>query len=263
MKQTRKILVTSLKGGVGKSTVSAALAAAFAGMGSRVLLCDLDFRSRSLELMLGAADRSVFDLHDYMTGISDAAGVIIPVPVRSGLVAFCPAPDEDLMVEDGGENYSRLPGAISDLAASAEADTVICDTGAESTTPRTLARDFADTVVVVSEQSRTSIRAAEITADKLSAINGDIDTRLIVNNFDVKLANKKARAGLLEVIDDSSIRCVGVIPHDDSIPLIEDSGVLPTFGPVAAAAENAARRLRGESVPLFRGVGNLRRRIRL
>ncbi|MBR6916152.1 MAG: P-loop NTPase, partial [Clostridia bacterium] len=56
MKHVEKILVTSLKGGVGKSTVSAALAAAFAGMGSRVLLCDLDFRSRSLELMIGAAD---------------------------------------------------------------------------------------------------------------------------------------------------------------------------------------------------------------
>ena len=65
MKHVEKILVTSLKGGVGKSTVSAALAAAFAGMGSRVLLCDLDFRSRSLELMIGAADRTVFNLCDY------------------------------------------------------------------------------------------------------------------------------------------------------------------------------------------------------
>ena len=125
-----------------------------------------------------------------------------------------------------------------------------------------LCRDYAETVLIVSEQSRTSIRAAEITAGKLTRINENLDVRLVINDFDVKLANKKARAGLLEVIDDAAVRCVGVIPHDDSIPLIADSGILPTFGPVAAAAENTARRIKGENVPLFKGVGNLRRKIR-
>ena len=64
------------------------------------------------------------------------------------------------------------------------------------------------------------------------------------------------------MIDDASVRCVGVIPHDDNLPLIQDSGILPTFGPVAAAAENTAKRIKGYSVPIFKGVGNLRRKVR-
>ncbi|MBR7033554.1 MAG: P-loop NTPase [Clostridia bacterium] len=263
MKHTEKILVTSLKGGVGKSTVSAALAAAFAGMGSRVLLCDLDFRARSLELMLGAAEKTAFNLCDYINGKCDAGSVLVTVPVRAGLLLFCPAPDEDSFGVNGPVGLDSVPFAVSDLAMKAEADVVILDTGAESTIPRVLCRDFAETVLVVSEQSRTSIRAAEITADKLSRINEKIDIKLVINDFDVDLANRKVRAGLLEMIDDAAIRCVGVIPHDSSIPLIADSGVLPTFGPVAAAAENTAKRIRGENVPLFQGVGKLRRRIRL
>lgn len=262
MKHVEKILVTSLKGGVGKSTVSAALAAAFAGMGSRVLLCDLDFRSRSLELMIGAADRTAFNLCDYMTGDGDAGSVFVTIPVRSGLLLFCPAPDEEAFGENGNAKLEDIPSAIADLSLAVEADVVILDTGAESATPKILCRDFAETVLIVSEQSRTSIRAAEITAGKLTKINENLDVRLLINDFDVKLANKKTRAGLLEMIDDAAIRCVGVIPHDDSIPLIGDSGILPTFGPVAAAAENTARRIKGESVPLFRKVGNLRRKIR-
>ena len=262
MKHTEKILVTSLKGGVGKSTVSAALAAAFAGSGSRVLLCDLDFRARSLELMLGASDRTAFNLCDLMTGVCDVGGVIVTVPVQAGLLLFCPAPDEDAFGENGEADLNDVPSAIADIAKAVEADVVILDTGAESATPGVLCRDFAETVLIVSEQSRTSIRAAEITAGKLTRINENLDVRLVINDFDVKLANKKARAGLLEVINDAAVRCVGVIPHDDSIPLIADSGILPTFGPVAAAAQNTARRIKGENVPLFKGVGNLRRKIR-
>lgn len=262
MKHIEKILVTSLKGGVGKSTVSAALAVAFAGLGSRVLLCDLDFRSRSLELMMGTEDRGVFNVYDYATGLAGAKSLIVNVPVRAGLVMFCPAPDED-SIGYGGEEFLRLPGTVSALAEEAGATVVICDTGAESATPKLFAEKFADVALIVSEQSRTSIRAAEITAGKLAAVNGELDVRLVVNDFDVKLANRRTRAGLLEMIDDSSVRCVGVIPHDDSVPVAQDSGILPTFGPVAAAAENTARRLKGENIPLFKGVGNLRRKIKL
>ena len=262
MKHVEKILVTSLKGGVGKSTVSAALAAAFAGEGARVLICDLDFRSRSLELMLGAADRSVFNLFDFMTGVADVGSILVTVPVRSGLILFCPAPDEAVFEEEGKEKFSDIPSAVSELATAVEADVVILDTGAESATPGILCENFAKTVLVVCEQSRTSIRAAEITAGKLTKINEEIDVRLVINNFDVKLANKKARAGMIEVIDDASVRCVGVIPHDDNLPLIQDSGILPTFGPVAAAAKNTAKRIKGYSVPIFKGVGNLRRKVR-
>ena len=48
------------------------------------------------------------------------------------------------------------------------------------------------------------------------------ENQIKILNYQIKLANRKARAGLLEVIDDAAIRCVGVIPHDDSVPLIAE-----------------------------------------
>jgi hypothetical protein len=114
-----------------------------------------------------------------------------------------------------------------------------------------------------SGQSRTAIRAAEITAQKLAAVRDGLDVRLVINDFDVSLANLGVRAGLLEMIDECSVRCVGVYPHDDRLPAAQDKGVLLGEGITSVAARNTAARLLGDSVPLFRGLDRLRSKIRL
>ena len=116
---------------------------------------------------------------------------------------------------------------------------------------------------VISGQSRTAIRAAEITAQKLAAVRDGLDVRLVINDFDVSLANLGVRAGLLEMIDECSVRCVGVYPHDDRLPAAQDKGVLLGEGITSVAARNTAARLLGDSVPLFRGLDRLRSKIRL
>ena len=263
MKRKEKIIVTSLKGGVGKSTVSASVAAAMAEKGMKVLLVDLDFRSRSLELMTGACDRIIFNLYDYMAGRSDAERTLIDIPVKEGAIMFCPAPDEDVLGPENGPVYGDIPDALKKLTEESGADAVICDSGAESFIPRLLAKEFATLAIVVSGQSRTAIRAAEITAQKLAAVREGLDVRLVINDFDVSLANMGVRAGLLEMIDECSVRCAGVYPHDDRLPASQDKGVLPGEGITCIAARNTADRLLGDSVPLFRGLDKLRSKIRL
>ena len=263
VKRTEKIIVTSLKGGVGKSTVSTSVAASMAEEGLRVLLADLDFRSRSLELMTGTCDKVIFNLYDYMAGRADAERTTVRIPVKDGEIMFCPAPDEDVLGPENGPVYEDIPGALKKLTDESGADVVICDSGAESFVPRMLAKEFATMAIVVSGQSRTAIRAAEITAQKLAAAREGLDVRLVINDFDVSLANLGVRAGLLQMIDECSVRCVGVYPHDEHLPSAQDRGVLLPEGITSVAARNTAARILGDSVPLFRGLGKLRSKIRL
>ena len=263
MKRTEKIIVTSLKGGVGKSTVSVSVAAAMAEKRKKVLLLDLDFRSRSLELMTGTCDRIIFNLYDYMAGRADVERTLIRIPVGEGEIMFCPAPDEDVLGPENGPVYEDIPGALKKLTEESGADIVICDSGAESFIPRMLAKEFATMAIVVSGQSRTAIRAAEITAQKLAAVREGLDVRLVINDFDVSLANTGVRAGLLEMIDECSVRCVGVYPHDEFLSSAQDRGILLPDGITSVAARNTAARIMGDSVPLFRGLDRLRAKIRL
>ena len=73
----RIILVTSCKGGVGKSTCAANLAAAFALRGKKTLLCDCDFDMRCLDLMLGVENDVVYDLYDAATGRAPLSKALI------------------------------------------------------------------------------------------------------------------------------------------------------------------------------------------
>ena len=86
-----RILVTSCKGGVGKSTVSAGLAIALSRMGKKVLLIDFDLGNRSLDLMLGMEDNLIYDICDLTGGRVDCESVVHLVPGYPNL-AFIGAP---------------------------------------------------------------------------------------------------------------------------------------------------------------------------
>lgn len=264
MKHSGKILFSSLKGGVGKSTAACCIAAALAGGGSKVTLADLDFRSGSLDILLGVSDRSLFNIDDYISGRCSAGDLTVEVPVGDGSILLCPAPGAAVLEMDMSEFFDKLPGALERLSEEIEADYFICDTGADSVVPKIVGDGFAEYAVVVCEQSRTSLRAAENTARRLSECGRIKTVRLLINNYDNDSARKCDRAGIIELIDGSATRCIGVIPHDPSLPSRQDRGLLPgRSSPVSTAARNTAERIKGEEVPLFRGMGRLRRKVKL
>lgn len=269
MKCNGKILFSSLKGGVGKSTAASLVATALAEDGYKTVLVDLDFRSRSLDLMSGVTDKVVFTFDDYLLGRCSADAALVPVvgyesPGRAqgdGVLLLCPAPAETVFEAGGEDMYSRIPEALDRLTEESGADFVICDTGADSRIPLIVAEGFAETVVVVSEQSRTAVRAAEATAERLSACERIKTVRLLINNFDMDAARRGGRAGIIEMIDGCRVRCIGVIPEDRSLAIRQDAGLLPhKSSPVIPASRNIARRLQGIETPLFNGMKKLRRR---
>ena len=106
-----RILVTSSKGGVGKSTTSLLLALSLAKRGKRVLLCDCDIGSRCLDMLLGIEDEVVYDIGDVYGGNVSAERAIIRPDGRGGLM-FCAA---SLSLSVSEMKAEKLCGALDTL----------------------------------------------------------------------------------------------------------------------------------------------------
>lgn len=257
----RIILVTSCKGGVGKSTCAANLAAAFALRGKKTLLCDCDFDMRCLDLMLGVENDVVYDLYDAATGRAPLSKALIR-DERCGNLYLLAAP------YSGGDTLT--PEMIAAVFGAASADGfeyIIVDTPGTLVPKSVLLTGMARGAVIVASHQPVSIRAADRTAEYLSGYRVP-ELRLLINEFDVDAAIHGTRPGINEIIDRTSIQLGGIVPYDRRLMLTCEAGELcafdPKLGNAAAAFDNIAARLSGRYAPLFsgfRGYG-VRRRIK-
>ena len=158
-----RLLVASAKGGVGKSTTALGLAAAFARKNKRVLLADLDITSRSLDILAGAESMTTADTADIASGSVPAVRPFDSLP-NLNLVPACSP--ERLASEAERQDLTReaLLRRIMTDAMAEPYDMFICDTGGGVGTASAIA-DLFDMVLIPSEQSQTSIRAAASSAD--------------------------------------------------------------------------------------------------
>ena len=250
----KKILVTSAKGGIGKSTVALGLAAALADAGHRTLLVDCDVGNRCIDLMLGLEDSVLYDFGDVAEDRCQPADVFLS-PAGMNNLLFCAAP---LSLPDDTDAVARHITALEQLAEAAHADFIICDTAGTGAIVRAIAASFADGALVIATQQPASIRAAERTAALLTEI-ADLPCRLVISMFEEIAASDGIRAGLLEIIDRTHLRTIGVIPRDRTLLLAQETGSLPDKKSRAARAfKNTARRLCGEDVPLFSGIKEIK-----
>ncbi len=247
-----RILVTSSKGGIGKTTLSVGLALAFADRGKKVLLCDCDLGGRCLDMFLGISDKVLFDIGDVAAGRCSAADAIL-TPWNRDKLCFCPAP---AVYSSGDMGEGGLIRALTELEAVSEADIVICDTAGMICAPE-IAKDFAKTALVVSTQQPASVRAAESAAILLSD-KGLPDARLVISAFEWKAAEKGKRAGIIDIIDGSGLQCAGIVPYDRGLILSGEAGMPPKAGSAGMQAfMNIAARLEGYSVKLFSGMDRI------
>ena len=214
---TKTILITSFKGGVGKSTAAANLASKLAHAGKRTLLCDLDFDLGTLDLITGCEDRMLFDICDAVYGRR---------PVDDCTVKFTSNPDLFLLgapfkctdtvePEDFAERLKKLFDGF---------DYVILDTpGADSVTLAVGAK-CADEAIVVATHNPTSLRGAEKTSGRLR--DAGIPCRLLVNCFDARSVSESKRAGMINMIDATKTPLLGVIPYDRTLMFAQEKGVL-------------------------------------
>lgn len=253
MELFHRIIVTSSKGGIGKSSTALGIAVALSAIGRRVLLIDCDAGNRCLDLMLGIQDQVLYDLHDVTSHRIPPEKAILHPAAHENLF-FCAAP-YDMPKSIEPQEWTQ---ALHALQQTTEAEFVICDTSGSGPLVRTIADGFADGALIIATQQPASIRSAGKTALLMDEF-GKIPCRLVISCFDEKSAQNGTRSGLLEMIDLTGTQAIGVIPYDRAWMRAQEQGKLPPENSRARIAyRNTAHRLCGENLRLFTGIRRIR-----
>ncbi|MBM1170075.1 septum site-determining protein MinD [Microvirga arabica] len=250
VRQGRVLVVTSGKGGVGKTTSTAALGAALAQSGHKAVVVDFDVGLRNLDLVMGAERRVVFDLINVIRGEAKLAQALIR-DRRLDTLSLLPASqsrDKDSLTEDG------VARVIAELRA--QFDWVICDSPAGIEAGATLAMRHADVAVVVVNPEVSSIRDADriigmLDAKTVKAESGQhIDKHLLLTRYDPVRARRGEIMKVEDVLEILSIPLLGIIPESGEVLRSSNVGAPVTLGsPASAPAQaylEAVRRLNGE-----------------
>lgn len=244
------LMVTSFKGGVGKSTVAANIALRFACGGKKTLLVDCDFRMRSLDILLGVENEIVYDASEVLEGKAELSKTVIN-DKRNENLFFLPAPYN----WQKGIEFESFKSLLDQAVNEFELDYIVLDTPGSSGQEFSVAAKCSDIAYIVANHAFPSIRAAEVTGRELEEV-GVKDRKLIINMFDMSGKDSGKKPSVMEIIDKTYLRLVGIVPHDPRMPLLQDEGKLVDSVKecnVAKAFTNICNRTEGKNVPLFTG----------
>lgn len=254
---SRVMMFTSLKGGVGKTTATAALGFALSFFGKRVLCVDLDFGVRGLDLALGAENHLGADVLEVVTSRSDPAAEAAKLAEN---FFFLPAPALFNTRQADAVSQEELDAF---LARCKEAfDYTLLDLpagGGDLFLPLARSRELTD-AVVVSTAEATALRAAEQTGFEVRSVSS-ATVSLILNRCPVRA--KDLEHGLFRMAQDAAISVLGVVPEDGLVRESAAAGVALTRLPQTAASRaywNIATRIAGWPVGLLDGVFSKRRK---
>lgn len=235
-----RILVTSGKGGVGKSTFTAGVSKALSERGKKVLAIDCDIGLRSLDIFLGRSADVVFDWGDVILGRCSVNQAII-----KGKIDFIAAPrsSDEAFTADV---FKEMVDSIS-----ADYDYIFIDSPAGIGHGMHLAAFGADKAVVISTPDKICVRSCSKAFSELEKL-GKTNIRLIINMFEAKQVSKGRLLNIDECIDETGVQLLGVIPMDRSLSFISVTGEEPDeYSPSTLAFERIAARIEGEKIKLI------------
>jgi septum site-determining protein MinD len=243
----RRIVLTSGKGGVGKTTTTANLGAALAKRGKRVVLVDADIGLRNLDLVLGLEKRIVFDLVEVVEGRCQLRQALIK-DKRFQSLAILPAAQTRDKTAVSEEQFAEVVRGLDELCDYVLID---CPAGIEHGFRNAVAGAAESIVVTTPEVS--AIRDADRVIGKLN--DRGLPIRLIVNRIRPEMVRSGDMMSVDDVVDILNVTLLGMIPDDEEIIDTTNRGepvVLVPDSRLGEIYEKIARRLEGESVAFSR-----------
>ncbi len=244
------IVITSGKGGVGKTTVVANLGTALALTGKRVLLIDTDTGLRNLDIALGFEDTALYDIIDVVDGNISAEEAMIAHPLYKSLYMI-PASQTKAKEELDKEGFKSFCDEIKKRF-----DYVLIDCPAGIEYGFECAVYPSDEVIIVAVPDKNSIRDADKVAGILeNTEGGHKEIWLCINRLIPELADKGKVAGAAETLLTVSVKLIGIIPEDPSVLINAYRSTLSVTDKRSSAGKaikNIAARINGDKVKLLK-----------
>jgi len=249
------ITVTSGKGGVGKTTVTANIGVALAALGKRVVCLDADIGLRNLDVVMGLENRIVYDVVDVVEGRCKLRQALIK---DKRLPELCLLPAAQTR-DKSAVKPSDLVRVCEQLRA--DHDFVLIDSAAGIEEGFRTAMAPADLVLIVTNPEVSAVRDADRVIGLLEAAE-KASPKLVVNRLKPAMVNRGDMLDTADVLEILAVELVGVVPEDESVLVSTNRGqpvAMDIKSPAGQAFRNIARRLMGEDVPFqtFHGQANL------
>ncbi len=251
----RIIVVTSGKGGVGKTTTSASFASGLALRGYKTAVIDFDVGLRNLDLIMGCERRVVYDLINVIHGEANLHQALIKDKQCENLfvLAASQTRDKEALTQDGVE---RVLKELSEMGF----DYIVCDSPAGIETGALMAMHFADEALVVTNPEvslvRDSDRILGILGSKTKrAMEGaePIKEHLLITRYNPNRVDQGQMLSLDDIQDILRIKLIGVIPESETVLQASNQGT-PTIhmqgSDVSEAYKDVIDRFLGQDKPL-------------
>ncbi|SET45129.1 septum site-determining protein MinD [Thorsellia anophelis] len=248
---TKVLVVTSGKGGVGKTTSSAAISTGLARKGKKTVVIDFDIGLRNLDLIMGCERRVVYDFVNVIQGDATLNQALIK-DKRTENLYILPASqtrDKDALTRDGVEKV------INELKEM-EFDFIICDSPAGIESGALMALYFADEAIITTNPEVSSVRDSDrilgiLSSKSKRAEQGDnpIKEHLLITRYNPTRVSHGDMLSMEDVLEILRVPLVGLIPEDQSVLRASNQGepvILDENSDAGKAYDDMVARLLGE-----------------
>lgn len=243
------IVITSGKGGVGKTTTTANLGTALALQGKKVCLMDTDIGLRNLDVVLGLENRIIYDLVDVIEGRCKIHQALVKDKRFEDRLYLLPAAQT---VDKNAVNPEQMKELVLELKREYDYVLIDCPAGIEQGYKNAIAG--ADKAIVVTTPEISAVRDADRIIGLLEQEDTIDPPKLIINRIRQHLMNNGDALDINEITTHLSIDLLGIIADDENVITSSNKGEPIVMNPANRAAlgyRNIARRILGESVPLM------------
>lgn len=244
--KSQVLVISSGKGGVGKTTTTANLGTALAMQDKKVVLIDTDIGLRNLDVVMGLENRIVFDIVDVVNEQCKLQQALIKDKRFKGLYLLPAAQTRDKTAV----SPHQMKKLTNELRKEFDFILVDCPAGIEQGFKNAIAG--ADNAIVVATPEISSVRDADRIIGLLEAA-GLRNARLIINRMRPKMVQRGDMMDIEDITDILSISLLGVVPEDESIVISTNRGepaVLTNTSRAGEAYSRICKRLMGEDIPI-------------